>query len=127
MAQVFASPKLVGTSIPYSTQAEVDGAAKAMADHVAGGFAEVDGLARGNPKLKAGTPISISLSGEPFDGKYTLTSTRHNYNPHDGYTTALHGERTQPALTARSGIRRFQRWWCFRRRLRPSPAWCRPW
>ena len=89
VAQVFASPKLVGTSVPYSTQAEVDGAAKATADHVAGAFAEVDGLARGNPKLKAGTPISISLSGDPFDGKYTLTSTRHNYNPHDGYTTGF--------------------------------------
>jgi uncharacterized protein involved in type VI secretion and phage assembly len=49
----------------------------------------VEGLARGNPKLNAGKPISLGLLGDPFDGKYTLTSTRHIYDPHEGYTTAF--------------------------------------
>jgi len=89
LARQFASTKLVATSVPYSTQAEVDGAARALADHVAGTFAEVDGVARGNAKLKAGTPVSLNLVGEPFDGKYTLTSACHVYSPHDGYTTAF--------------------------------------
>jgi phage protein D len=89
LANTFNSPKLVGTSVPYASQPEVDGAAKALADHVAGTFAEVDGLARGNSKLKAGITVSVSLAGEQFDGKYTLTSARHCYNPHDGYTTGF--------------------------------------
>jgi phage protein D len=89
LARTFQSTKLVGTSVPYATQAGVDNAAKGLADHIAGTFAELDGVARGNPQLKAGTPVSLSLAGEPFDGKYTLTSARHVYNPDDGYTTAF--------------------------------------
>jgi phage protein D len=89
LAGTFSSPSLVSATIPYATQPEVDHAAAALSDHVSGTFAEVDGLARGNPKLKAGTAISLSLVGDPFDGKYTLTSVRHAYDPHDGYTTAF--------------------------------------
>jgi phage protein D/phage baseplate assembly protein gpV len=89
LADTFGSRKLVGTSVPYATAGEVDTASKAMAEHIAGSFAEVEGLARGNSKLKAGKPISLSLLGEPFDGKYTLTSTRHLFDPHEGYTTAF--------------------------------------
>ncbi len=33
--------------------------------------------------------ISLSLVGDPFDGKYTLTSVRHKYEATDGYTTAF--------------------------------------
>ncbi|MDP9074939.1 MAG: VgrG-related protein [Actinomycetota bacterium] len=89
LATTFGTRKMVGTSVPYATAAEVDSASKAMAEHLAGSFAEVEGLARGNSKLKAGSPISLSLLGDPFDGKYTLTSTRHIYDPHEGYTTAF--------------------------------------
>lgn len=89
LAQTFNSQKLVGTGVPYATQPEVDAAAQAMASHMGGSFAEMDGVARGNAKLKAGTAISVSLIGDQFDGKYTLTSARHIYNPHDGYTTAF--------------------------------------
>jgi phage protein D len=89
LAGKFGNAKLVGTNVPYVSSAEVDVAARAMAEHIAGSFAEVEGLARGNSKLKAGKPISLSLLGDPFDGKYTLTSTRHLFNPHDGYTTAF--------------------------------------
>jgi uncharacterized protein involved in type VI secretion and phage assembly len=67
----------------------VDTAAKALADHISSAFAELEGVARGNSKLRAGVTISLSLVGDPFDGKYTLTSVRHRYDPHDGYTTAF--------------------------------------
>jgi uncharacterized protein involved in type VI secretion and phage assembly len=89
LAGTFGSKKLVGTSVPHGTSADVEAAAKAMAEHIGGSFAEVEGLARGNSKLKAGKAISLSLLGEPFDGKYTVTSTRHQFNHHDGYTTAF--------------------------------------
>ena len=46
-------------------------------------------MARGNSKLRAGVAISLSLVGDPFDGKYTLTSVRHRYDASDGYTTAF--------------------------------------
>ena len=40
--------------MPYRTQAEVDEAAGSLAEEIAGTFAEFEGVARGNPKLRAG-------------------------------------------------------------------------
>ena len=87
LADTFDAVEFVATDVPYRTQAEVDAAAKALADQLAGAFAELEGVARGNPKLKAGTPVSLSLAGEPFDGKYILSATRHVLDPETGYTT----------------------------------------
>jgi len=89
LAQVFGSPILTSVDVPYSSQAEADKAAQSLADHVGNGFAEIHGVARGNAKLKAGSAISLSLAGDPFDGRYVLTSTRHQLDSDDGYTTAF--------------------------------------
>ncbi|SDP50185.1 Phage protein D [Nakamurella panacisegetis] len=89
LAETFGSPVLVSTDTPYRSQAEVDAAATAMAEQVAGSFAEFDGVARGNPQLVAGQAISVANIGEPFDGKYTITTSRHRYDPVTGYTTSF--------------------------------------
>lgn len=89
LAGKFNGDRHVGVEVPYRTQAEVDAAAKALAERVAGAFAELEGTARGNPKLRAGKPVSLGLVGEPFDGKYTPTSTRHVFDPEGGYTTSF--------------------------------------
>jgi uncharacterized protein involved in type VI secretion and phage assembly len=93
--------------VPYRTQPEVDAAAKSIADQIAGAFAELDGAARGNPKLRAGAAVSLSLCGEPFDGKYILSATRHVYDPGGGYTTEFtvsgRQERSLHGLAARGG------------------------
>jgi phage protein D len=86
LAQEFGSPDYVAVDAPYDTQAEVDAAARALAEQIAGAFAELEGVARGNPKLRAGKAISLGLVKEPFEGKYVLTTTRHVYDPRDGYT-----------------------------------------
>lgn len=89
LARAFGNPTYVGTEVIYGTQAEVDGAARAQAEQIASAFAEFEGVARGNPKLRAGTVVSLGLAGEPFDGTYTLTNTRHSYDPRNGYTVAF--------------------------------------
>jgi uncharacterized protein involved in type VI secretion and phage assembly len=89
LAGVFGQATLYAVGVPFSSQAEVDAAAKSIADQVGGSFAELEGVARGNSKLRPGVAISLSLVGDPFDGKYTLTSARHRYEPNDGYTTAF--------------------------------------
>jgi uncharacterized protein involved in type VI secretion and phage assembly len=43
-------------------------------------------VARGNPKLKAGTPVSIGVVADDFAGKYVITSSRHVLD-RDGYRT----------------------------------------
>jgi phage protein D/phage baseplate assembly protein gpV len=89
LAGKFNGDRHVGVEVPYRSQAEVDAAATALAERVAGAFAELEGTARGNPKLRAGKPVSLGLVGEPFDGKYTPSSTRHVFDPEGGYTTAF--------------------------------------
>ncbi|MDQ1738354.1 MAG: hypothetical protein QOE53_6, partial [Pseudonocardiales bacterium] len=89
LAHTFGDPVYVATDVPYRTQAEVDGAAAALADQIAGAFAEFEGVARGNPKLRANVAISLDNVGAPFDGKYTITTSRHRYDPAAGYTTSF--------------------------------------
>jgi phage protein D len=68
---------LVETQTPYDGQAEVKYAAAALADDVTASFAELEIVARGTPKLRAGVPVALADVGEPFEGKYTVTSVRH--------------------------------------------------
>jgi phage protein D len=107
LAQQFGSPTLIATDVPYRTQAEVDQAAAALADDQGSSFAEFEGTARGNPKLRAGAAVSIDGLGEPFDGKYTITTSRHRFDPLTGYTTAFSvtGRRDRTLLGLSSGGR----------------------
>lgn len=89
IARTFGDPSYVATDVPYRSQAEVDTAAAALSEQIAGAFAEFEGVARGNPKLRANAAVSIDNIGAPFDGKYTITTSRHRYDPATGYTTAF--------------------------------------
>ncbi|MEV0292379.1 VgrG-related protein [Nocardia sp. NPDC050710] len=89
LAQLFKAPNLVGAHIPYGTQGEVDSACKALAEQVAGGFTELEAVLRGNPKVRAGTAVALANTGKPFEGKYTVTASRHIFDPVTGYTTSV--------------------------------------
>jgi phage protein D/phage baseplate assembly protein gpV len=89
LAGVFGDPVYVATDVPYRAQSEVDAAAEALAEQVASAFAELEAVARGNPELRSGVAIAVDNLGEPFDGKYTITSARHVYDATGGYTTAF--------------------------------------
>jgi phage protein D len=86
LAEKFASQSYVACDRPLASQAEVDAAAGAVAEQIASAFAEAEGVAIGNPKLTAGTPISVGLVAAPFAGRYTLTQCRHVFH-RDGYRT----------------------------------------
>ena len=86
----------MATDVAYRGQSEVDAAAKALSEQIAGASAEFEGTARGNPKIRAGTAIAIDNLGAPFDGKYVVTSSRHVYDP----TPAT--RRTSPSAAVRS-------------------------
>lgn len=105
LAKTFGDPRYVSTDVPHRTQAEVDVAAASLAEAVAGAFAEFEGVARGNPKVKAGTAITVDGLGAPFDGKYTVTTSRHRLDPTTGYTTAFSvtGVRDRTLLGLASG------------------------
>ena len=105
LARVFGDPTYVATDVPYRLQAEVDVAARAVAEQIAGAFAELDAVTRGNPKIRAGTAVSIDNIGAPFDGKYTVTTSRHHFDQTVGYVTqfAVTGRQERSLLGLASG------------------------
>jgi phage protein D len=86
MAEKFGSRTYTLVDRPLSTQSQVDAAAHAGAVQIGSAAAEAEGLARGNPKLKAGQAVSVSVVAADFVGRYTLTHTRHVFDAH-GYRT----------------------------------------
>lgn len=86
LANIFAEARLVSDRDPLATQAGVDTAAQALAERMGSAFAEANGVVRGTPTLRAGTPFSVSVVGNDFQGRYLATTTRHVFD-RDGYRT----------------------------------------
>jgi uncharacterized protein involved in type VI secretion and phage assembly len=89
LARTFQSPRYIAPATAYDQAAQCDAAAAAIASRLGGAFAELQGLARGNPKLRAGTAVVLKGAGKPFDGRYTLSSSRHEFSPDTGYLTSF--------------------------------------
>ncbi|MFG2722428.1 VgrG-related protein [Streptomyces sp. NPDC048416] len=85
----FGASELTATQVPYTTLSQVTHASQALADDVAGAFAELEVAVTGNPKLTPGTPVAVKGAGFPFEGKYTATGVRHVFASGDLYTTWL--------------------------------------
>jgi phage protein D len=106
LAATFAGAQLVSTSEPVATQAAVDAAAQALAERIGSSFAEANGIVRGTPTLRAGTPFSVSVVGEQFQGRYIATTTRHVFD-RDGYRTEFtvsgRQDRSLLGLVSRNG------------------------
>ena len=86
LAGQFGSPSYAMVDRALGTQAEVDAAAKAIAEQIGSSVAEAEGVARGIPGLKAGVAVSIAEVPDEFAGKYMLTETRHVFDA-EGYRT----------------------------------------
>lgn len=110
LSEPFGSARYVSTEVPYATQSEVDSVAAALAQEVAGVFAELEGVVRGDPAVRAGAAVSLAGLGSPFDGKYVVTTSRHRFEPGSGYTTAFsvtgQAERSLLSLTGGGGSSR---------------------
>lgn len=83
------APSYLLTRPSVTTQQAVKEEAESLADHLAGGFAELEGTARGNPALRAGAAVELAGVAAPFAGKYLLSSTRHDFTAHSGYLTSF--------------------------------------
>src|SRR2546421_1064101 len=86
LAGTFGSPTYTVVDRPLTKQPEADAAVNGTAEAISSGYAEADGVANGNPKLKAGSTVSVGMVDQKFAGKYTLTSTRHVFDG-EGYRT----------------------------------------
>ncbi|WFE58501.1 VgrG-related protein [Micromonospora sp. WMMD712] len=89
VAQPFGTARLCVADVPYRTAAETRAVAGAVAADVTAAFAELEVGIRGNPRLRAGVPLSLQQVGAPFEGKYTITASRHVFGPAQLYETWL--------------------------------------
>lgn len=88
-ADIFGEHTLTITDTPYDSDAAVQSVAESIAADVAASLAELEIVVRGDPGLRSGVAVTLTGAGEPFDGKYTITASRHLDRPGAGYETWL--------------------------------------
>ncbi|MGW7514303.1 VgrG-related protein [Streptomyces sp. NPDC054796] len=86
-AKFGASARMTVADTPYRTQAATKAVADSVAGSVSSGFGELEAVAEGSPKLRAGVPVALGNVGAAFSGRYTTTSVRHVLEPQGGYRT----------------------------------------
>jgi phage protein D len=72
---------------PVLSQDEADQLAKSYAAHLGAGYLEAEGVAKGNPNIKAGSKVKIDGVGKSFGGTYVVSSCTHLFQGTHGYRT----------------------------------------
>jgi hypothetical protein len=105
LAKEVGSEKFVLVDRQVRNDAEAGRLAKSTAERIGSGFAEAEGIAEGNPELRAGVPVSIAGLGG-FPGRYVLSHTRHVFNK-VGYRThfSITGRQERSLLGIVSNVR----------------------
>jgi phage protein D len=86
-AQATKGGTLVIADRPVTSQQEAQDLAKAYKAHVAAGYVEAEGVAKGNPAMKAGSKVKIDGIGTSFGGTYVVSSCTHVFQGTHGYRT----------------------------------------
>jgi hypothetical protein len=80
---------LVVADRPVTSQQEASDLAKAYAAHLGAGYLEAEGVAKGNPALRAGSKVKIDGIGASFGGTYVVSSCTHLFQGTHGYRTTF--------------------------------------
>ena len=78
---------LVVADRPVTSQQEASDLAKAYASHLGAGYLEAEGIAKGNPAIRAGSKVKIDGIGTKFGGTYVISSCTHLFQGTHGYRT----------------------------------------
>lgn len=87
LAKTFQAPDWLEAQSARPVMAALQKTAIAIADRLAGSFAEVEGVALGNPRMRSGAAVTLAKVGDPLDGRYVLSGVRHEFTPALGYLT----------------------------------------
>lgn len=108
IASTFSAAPLTAADPLWTTADTAKAVATALAERVGAAAVELEGVAKGNPKLRAGTAVALTNVGDPFAGKYALTRTRHTFSHDQGYqtefTVAGRQERSLYDLSGGTGV-----------------------
>ncbi len=74
---VFADAAIHVATEPVHTQGEGDAIAQALLDRLANGYIAAEGVAPGNPRIRAGTTVDVSGIGTSFSGTYRVAHSMH--------------------------------------------------
>ncbi|MFV8131981.1 VgrG-related protein [Streptomyces syringium] len=83
------APELLVGGRAHTTAPQVDAAAHAVAAESAAAMATLAVEVAGAPELRAGVPVTLAGVGEPFTGKYTVTSCGHVFDGEQGYRSLV--------------------------------------
>ena len=86
MASQLGDAKEESTHRVLRSTPEAEGAASSLADEIASSHAEAEGVAIGDPLLKAGSVVKIKGVGSSFNGEWRLTRAEHRFS-NGGYLT----------------------------------------
>ncbi|PPK68459.1 VgrG-related protein [Actinokineospora auranticolor] len=89
VVKAFGTATALVTDVPHANQAEAATTAKALAGSVSAGVGEIEAVAEGDPKLRAGVPVALGDVGPDFSGRYTATAVHHTLDPELGYRTTV--------------------------------------
>jgi uncharacterized protein involved in type VI secretion and phage assembly len=87
---------------PVKTQEEANGIAQALLDKLANGYIAAEGIAPGNPKIKAGASVNVTGIGSKFSGTYRVAYATHVLKG-AGYETHFANSPSHTVLGAVSG------------------------
>ncbi len=74
---VFGDASIHIATEPVHSQGEANAIAQALLDRLANGYVAAEGVADGNPRVRAGTTVSVSGVGTSFSGTYRVAHTMH--------------------------------------------------
>jgi uncharacterized protein involved in type VI secretion and phage assembly len=87
VATAFETASLHVATEPVKSKAEGDALTQALLDKLANGYVAAEGVAPGNPKIKAGAKVDVSGVGSRFSGLYRVASSTHVLRGGGSYET----------------------------------------
>jgi phage protein D len=104
-SSAFGQATALVTDRPVRDTSEAEALGHAALDHLTSAIVRADGVARGDPDLRAGAQVKIAGLGQRLSGTYDVTSTTHTVVPGIGYETrfSIRGRRRGTLIELASG------------------------
>ena len=104
-SSAFGQATALVTDRPVRDTSEAEAIGHAALDHVTSAIVRADGVAHGDPTLRAGAQVKIDGMGQRLSGTYDVTSTVHTIVPGLGYETrfSVRGRRRGTLIELASG------------------------
>ena len=104
-SSAFGQATALVTDRPVRDTSEAEALGHAALDHVTSAIVRADGVAHGDPTIRAGVRVKVGGLGERLSGTYDVTSTTHSIVPGTGYETrfSVRGRRRGTLIELASG------------------------